>query len=60
MKQLYRVLPVVLSVGLFGCDNTSETTTPVSTDAVSTDTQEEFVSALPSSAPVVKLSADAN
>ena len=54
MKQLYRILPVVLSVGIFGCSNSS---TPESTAAENTpaEGQEEFVSSLPDSAPVVKV-----
>lgn len=54
MKQLYRILPVVLSVGIFGCSNSS---TPESTAAENTpaEGQKEFVSSLPDSAPVVKV-----
>ena len=54
MKQLYRILPVVLSVGIFGCSNSS---TPESTAAENTpaEGQEEFVSSLPDSAPVLKV-----
>ncbi|MBZ1393115.1 transporter substrate-binding domain-containing protein [Psychrobacter pacificensis] len=54
MKQLYRILPVVLSVGVFGCSNSS---TPESTAAENppAEGQEEFVSSLPDSAPVLKV-----
>ena len=55
MKQLYRVLPIVLSIGIFGCSNSSA---PESTTAESTtpkEEQEEFVSSLPDSAPVLKV-----
>ena len=54
MKQLYRILPVVLSVGIFGCSNSS---TPESTAAENppAEGQEEFVSSLPDSAPVLKV-----
>ncbi len=56
MKQLYKVFPIILSVGLFGCNNS---TTPESTDlniSRGTGNQNEFVSKLPASAPVVKVS----
>lgn len=54
MKQLYKILPVVLSVGIFGCSNSS---TPESTATTETpqEGQEEFVSSLPDSAPVIKV-----
>ena len=54
MKQLYRILPVFLSVGIFGCSNSS---TPESTAAENppAEGQEEFVSSLPDSAPVLKV-----
>lgn len=63
MKQLYRVLPIVLSVGIFGCSNSS---TPESTTAETTNTptskegQEDFVSSLPDSAPVLKVATTGN
>lgn len=63
MKQLYKILPMVMSVGLFGCGNTNNAnnnTTPETTTPAVTENKEEFVSKLPDSAPVVKLSADAN
>lgn len=63
MKTLYKVLPIVLSVGLFGCGNTNNannaTTPEISTPAV-TETKEEFVSKLPDSAPVVRVSSDSD
>lgn len=54
MKQLYRVLPIFLSVGILGCNNTS---TPENATATNTSEkgQEEFVSSLPDSAPVLKV-----
>ncbi|WP_367106566.1 substrate-binding periplasmic protein [uncultured Psychrobacter sp.] len=63
MKQLYKVLPVVLSIGLFGCgnnNNANTTTKPESTKPVVTETKEVFVSKLPDSAPVVKVATEAN
>ncbi|WP_201587959.1 substrate-binding periplasmic protein [Psychrobacter jeotgali] len=61
MKYLYRVLPLALSVGLFGCGSpsTQDNATGSATTAP-TENKEDFVSQLPASAPVVKLSADAN
>ncbi|WP_367108453.1 substrate-binding periplasmic protein [uncultured Psychrobacter sp.] len=65
MKQLYRVLPVMLSVGLFGCGNnntatTTTTTAPESATPAVTETKEEFVSKLPDSAPIVRVATEAN
>ncbi|MBO1530297.1 amino acid ABC transporter substrate-binding protein [Psychrobacter sp. F1192] len=59
MKQLFRVLPIVLSVGLFGCGNNANTTatTESATPAVP-ETKEEFVSNLPDDAPIVKVASD--
>ncbi len=56
MKILYRVLPVVLTVGLFGCNNS----TPVqestaSNEEVKVEGQDTFVSKLPDSAPTMKV-----
>ena len=62
MKTLYKVLPIMLSVGLFGCGNSNNTTTQENTSTkapVATEKKEEFVSNLPDDAPVVKLSTDA-
>lgn len=53
MKQLYKILPIVLSVGLFGCSNSA---TQESTSANSvTDNKDNFVSKLPDTAPTVKV-----
>ncbi|WP_296244704.1 MULTISPECIES: ABC transporter substrate-binding protein [unclassified Psychrobacter] len=53
MKQLYKVLPIVLSVGFFGCDNS---TPQGHIDNNSTaDNKDNFVSKLPDTAPVVKV-----
>lgn len=53
MKQLYRLLPIVLSVGLFGCNN-SATQEDVNTNSA-TDNKDNFVSKLPDTAPVIKV-----
>lgn len=64
MKQLFRVLPIVLSVGLFGCGNSNNATTTQETTGESntelTENKDEFVSTLPDTAPVVKLTTDSN
>ncbi|WP_350655445.1 transporter substrate-binding domain-containing protein [Psychrobacter sp. S1-30-MNA-CIBAN-0213] len=63
MKQLYRVLPIVLSVGLFGCSNPNNATTQDSANTnspVVTENKDAFVSKLPDSAPVVKVGTEAN
>ncbi|MBB3106854.1 ABC-type amino acid transport substrate-binding protein [Psychrobacter luti] len=53
MKQLYRVLPIMLSVGLFGCSN-STTQESVNANAAN-DNKDNFVSQLPATAPVIKV-----
>ena len=55
MKQLYRALPILLSVGLFGCGNspTQESASTASTPA--TESKDSFVSKLPDNAPVFKV-----
>lgn len=61
MKQFYRLLPIIVSVGLFGCSNSSN---PVVQDSASkgntavTENEETFVSKLPDTAPVVKVASD--
>lgn len=63
MKTLYKVLPIMLSVGLFGCGNSNNTTTQEKTSAkapVATENKQEFVSKLPDSAPVVRVSSDSD
>lgn len=63
MKTLYKVLPIMLSVGLFGCSNsTNNATTQESANNSSTaavENKSQFVSKLPDTAPIVKLSTDA-
>lgn len=61
MKQLYRVLPVVLSVGLFGCNNSSTTNTAATQESANTnnpavtESKDSFVSKLPDTAPTIKV-----
>ena len=56
MKQLYRVLPIVLSIGLFGCNNSTTPQETVTTkEEVTTEGQDKFVSKLPDSAPTMKV-----
>ena len=52
MMQLYRVLPVVMSIGLFGCGNSS---TQENTSAPATENKDSFVSQLPDTAPTLKV-----
>lgn len=54
MKQLYRALPFVLSVGLFGCGNSTPQENTNSTTA-STENKDNFTSQLPDTAPIVKV-----
>ena len=60
MMQLYRVLPVVLSVGLFGCGNSSTQENTNSAGAPVTESKDDFVSNLPDTAPTVKVATEAN
>lgn len=55
MMQLYRALPILLSVGLFGCGNspTQESASAAGTSA--TENKDSFVSKLPDTAPVIKV-----
>lgn len=59
MKQLYRALPIVLSVGLFGCGNTTQDNANAA-GATVTENKDNFVSKLPDSAPVIKVGTEAN
>ena len=54
MKQLYRVLPIILSVGLFGCGNSS-TQDNTNTIGTTTENKDNFVSKLPDTAPTLKV-----
>lgn len=53
--QLYRVLPIVLSVGLFGCGNSSTQENANSTGTPVTENKDNFVSSLPDTAPTLKV-----
>jgi len=55
MMQLYRVLPIVLSVGLFGCGNSSTQENANSTGTPVTENKDNFVSNLPDTAPTLKV-----
>ena len=59
MKQLYRVLPIALSIGLFGCGNSNNATSTQESASANTPTVQEnkdgFVSSLPDTAPVFKV-----
>ncbi|CAM3544522.1 MAG: ABC-type amino acid transport substrate-binding protein [Psychrobacter glaciei] len=56
MKQIYRMLPIVLSVGLFGCGNSSTQESANSTGkAIAAESKDEFVSKLPDTAPTLKV-----
>ena len=59
MKQLYRALPIVLSVGLFGCGNSTQDNANAA-GATVTENKDNFVSKLPDSAPVIKVGTEAN
>lgn len=52
MVQLYRALPMVLSIGLFGCGNSA---TPENTGTTVAENTDSFVSQLPDSAPTLKV-----
>ncbi|HCN16734.1 MULTISPECIES: substrate-binding periplasmic protein [Psychrobacter] len=55
MVQLYRVLPMVLSVGLFGCGNSATQENASATGTPVTEKKDSFVSQLPDTAPTVKV-----
>ena len=55
MKQLYRVLPVVVSIGLFGCGGSSTQDSANTTGTTATESKDNFVSKLPATAPIVKV-----
>ncbi|WP_198332481.1 transporter substrate-binding domain-containing protein [Psychrobacter aquimaris] len=55
MMQLYRVLPIVLSVGLFGCSNSSTQENANATGTPVTENKDSFVSNLPDTAPTLKV-----
>ena len=55
MRQLYRLFPVVLSIGLFGCGNSTTQENANSTTAPVTENKDTFVSSLPDTAPTLKV-----
>ncbi len=62
MKQLYKILPMIISVGILGCGNstTQESAGVTQEPATTTKTEtlektEDFVSKLPDTAPVLKV-----
>ncbi|WP_201598321.1 transporter substrate-binding domain-containing protein [Psychrobacter vallis] len=55
MMQLYRVLPMVLSVGLFGCGNSATQENANATGTPAAETKDSFVSKLPDTAPTLKV-----
>ncbi|MEN6669980.1 transporter substrate-binding domain-containing protein [Psychrobacter sp. B38] len=55
MMQLYRALPILLSVGLFGCGNSPTQENASATGTQGTENTDTFVSKLPDTAPVVKV-----
>jgi len=63
MKTFYKVLPIILSVGLFGCGNSSTSSNATTQESASTPTtkgKDDFVSKLPDTAPVIKVGTEAN
>lgn len=59
MRQLLYIFPVMISVSLLGCSNSNNPTTQEVANSKST-TEEEFVSKLPDSAPVVRVASDSD
>ncbi|MGO2339605.1 MAG: transporter substrate-binding domain-containing protein [Psychrobacter sp.] len=55
MKKLFRVFPIVLSVGLFGCSNSSTQENANATGTPVTENKDSFVSNLPDTAPTLKV-----
>jgi len=55
MKLLYRALPIILSVGLFGCGNSSTQDNANAAGATVTENKDSFVSKLPATAPTLKV-----
>lgn len=59
MKQLLYIFPVMMSVSLLGCSNSGNPATQEVANSEGT-TEEEFVSELPDSAPVVRVASDSD
>lgn len=55
MKPLFRVLPIVLSVGLFGCGNSSTQENANTNSTKKIENKDSFISKLPDTAPIVKV-----
>ncbi|MFK3991144.1 MULTISPECIES: substrate-binding periplasmic protein [unclassified Psychrobacter] len=53
MKQLYKLLPIVFSIGLFGCSNSATQENVNKSNAK--DNKDTFVSKLPDTAPTLKV-----
>ena len=53
MKQLYKILPIIISVGILGCGNS--TTQENKATAENSQKADDFVSKLPDSAPTIKV-----
>lgn len=53
MKSLYQILPLVISVGILGCNNSTNQESRAVTD--NTQKGDSFVSKLPDSAPTIKV-----
>lgn len=60
MKQLYSMLPIILSVGLFGCGSSSNQNDTSSANKIELENKEAFVSKLSDTAPIVKVGTEAN
>ncbi|GAA0309335.1 substrate-binding periplasmic protein [Psychrobacter aestuarii] len=59
MKQLYRILPLVLGVGMVGCNNANQPETTAN-DSSQEQAKDTFVSSLPDDAPVLKVATTGN
>lgn len=58
MRSLYQILPLVISVGILGCNNSTNQESRAAVD--NTQKGDGFVSKLPDSAPIVKVGTEAN
>ena len=60
MRIIYKALPFVLGVSLFGCDQKLHTEEQSVTTKEQSSSETDFVSTLPDSAPIVKVGTEAN
>ncbi|WP_131668298.1 substrate-binding periplasmic protein [Psychrobacter pygoscelis] len=60
MRTIYKALPFVLGVSLFGCDQKLQTEEQSTVSKEQNSSETDFVSELPDSAPVVKVGTEAN